>query len=91
MLDDAAIGGQEVLFSIIDEGEYAAEIKTFNDLMKISGEIFNRQCYPYTPSYFMRGYRQYIAKVFVVLLKPREKLWSQKVLVYRLFWNYFQL
>ena len=64
MLDDAAIGGQEVLFSIIDE--YAAEIKNFNDLIKISGQIFNRQCYPYTPSYFMRGYRQYIAKVIFV-------------------------
>ena len=75
MLDDAAIGGQEVLFSIIDESEYAAEIKNFIDLIKISGQIFNR-CYPYTPSYFMRGYLQYIAKVIFVkfcLILTRQK------------------
>ena len=63
MLDDAAIGGQEVMFSILEDGEYAAEIKNFGDFFKISEAIFNRECYPYTPSYFMRGFRQYNAKV----------------------------
>ena len=62
MLDDAAIGGQEVLFSMIEQDEYAKEIRNFDDLSSINAAIFDRQCYPYTPSYFMRGYRQYVAK-----------------------------
>ena len=62
MLDDAAIGGQEVLFSMIEQDEFAKEICNFDDLSSINAAIFDRQCYPYTPSYFMRGYRQYVAK-----------------------------
>lgn len=62
MIDDAAISGYEVYFHLINEAEYCEEITSFARLFEVNRAIFNRQCFPYTPSYYMKGFKQYISK-----------------------------
>ena len=77
MLDDAAISGEEVFYSVtctfkselfqvyfhlIEDNEFAINVSSFDKFMFANNAIFSRKCYPYTPSYFMKGFSTYVTK-----------------------------
>ena len=61
----------QVYFHLIDDAEFGVSITSFNKLLQVNEAIFKRICYPFTPSYYMKGFKQFVTKV-----NPKVKLQS---------------
>ena len=47
---------------MIEDNEFAINVSSFDKYMFANNAIFSRKCYPYTPSYFMKGFTSYVTK-----------------------------
>ena len=52
----------QVYFHLIEDNEFAINVSSFDKYMFANNAIFSRKCYPYTPSYFMKGFTSYVTK-----------------------------
>ena len=72
----------QVYFHLIDDAEFGVSITSFNKLLQVNEAIFKRICYPFTPSYYMKGFKQFVTKV-----NPKVKLRSN---LFKLFGRFLE-